>query len=194
MLWNGSLGATGVNIGTEALWSNPKFSSNLLGFQGIETQAIAAITAHRMKVDTAWFSADSTYKNLFDIAFPDLATTARISPTTVGLAIAAYERTLLPNQAPFQKWLKGDKVAMSSDEKLGGRLFFTKAGCVNCHSGPALNSMNFYSLGMSDLVNGVGGAINISGGGSSPKGRVGSPVSIATCINSKCPNYTISKT
>ena len=62
---------------------------------------------------------------------------------------------------------------MSSDEKLGGRLFFTKAGCVNCHSGPALNSMNFYSLGMSDLVNGVGGAINISGGGSSPKGRGG---------------------
>ena len=37
--------------------------------------------------------------------------------------------------------------------------------CIKLHE--------FYSLGMSDLVNGVGGAINISGGGSSPKGRGG---------------------
>lgn len=173
MLWNGSLGATGVNVGTESLWSNPKFSTNLLGFQGVETQAIAALTAHRMKVDTAWFSADSTYKSLFDLAFSDLAENERISPTTVGMAIAAYERTLLTNQTPFQQWLRGNKTAMSADEKLGGQLFFGKAGCVSCHSGPALNSMNFYSLGMADLTNGIGGAINIVGGGASPKGRGG---------------------
>jgi cytochrome c peroxidase len=67
------------------------------------------------------------------------------------LAIAAYERTLLPNQSPFQRWLKGDYNAMSADEIEGAKLFFDKAQCFTCHSGPALNDMEFHALGMKDL-------------------------------------------
>jgi cytochrome c peroxidase len=68
-----------------------------------------------------------------------------------GLAIAAYERTVLANEAPFQKWLKGDMSAMSDEEKAGAVLFFGKANCGTCHTGPALSSMAFYALGMNDF-------------------------------------------
>jgi len=170
VMWGGTLGATGVNAGTQALWTKFPSTLNTLGFQGLETQAIAAITAHRLKVDTAFFTSNATYKNLFDLAFASKPSNERISPTTVGLAIAAYERTLLANESPFQKWLKGDKTAMTADQKTGARLFFGKAQCGTCHNGPALNSMAFYALGMGDLQNGVNGAVNIKAG-NSQKGR-----------------------
>ena len=52
MLWNGQFGATGLNEGTEAAWTTgtPK-ENNFLGFEGLETQAIAGLGVHRMVMD-----------------------------------------------------------------------------------------------------------------------------------------------
>jgi len=152
MLWNGQFGATGLNEGTENAWTEgtPK-ENNFLGFEGIETQAIAGLGVHKLIIDSS-FIHNSTYKNLFDKAFADNPVSERYSTINAGLSIAAYERIILSNQAPFQKWLKGDKKALSSTEKKGAILFFGKAGCGTCHNSPALNSMDFYALGMADLV------------------------------------------
>jgi len=75
-------------------------------------------------------------------------------PTKENLAqaIAAFERTLLSNQAPFQQYLRGKLDAMTILEKEGAKLFFGKAGCVNCHTGPALNSMQFNAIGLADMI------------------------------------------
>jgi cytochrome c peroxidase len=170
IMWSGNLGAAGVNTGTEALWTKFPVSLNSLGFQGLETQAIAAQTAHHLKADTSFLSGNPTYRNLFDLAFASLPSNQRITTNTIGMAIAAYERTILANEAPFQKWLRGDKTAMTANEKAGARLFFGKAQCSTCHTGPALNSMTFHALAMGDLQNGVNGAINIKPN-NSQKGR-----------------------
>ena len=71
-----------------------------------------------------------------------------------GLAVAAYERTVLANQAPFQAWLRGNTGALTDRQKAGATVFFGKAGCVSCHTGPALNSMAFHAIGMNDLDDG----------------------------------------
>ena len=153
MLWNGQFGATGPNVGTEYSWQigTPK-QENILGFQGLETQAIAGLDVHRLLIDRD-FLDQTGYTQLFDAAFPDIEAEDRYSRITAGLAIAAYERTLLANRAPFQHWLQGQKQAMSELEKEGALLFFDKAGCADCHTGPALSSMAFYALGMDDLRN-----------------------------------------
>lgn len=65
-------------------------------------------------------------------------------------AISAYLRTLLTNEAPFQKWLKGNSDAMTEQEKQGASIFFGKAGCVTCHYEKNLGSMNFAALGVKD--------------------------------------------
>jgi cytochrome c peroxidase len=151
MLWNGQFGAVGTNSGTEAAWTigTPK-ETNLMGYEGIETQAIAGISVHRMICEEDDIM-DSPYKDLFDQAFPEVPVSERYSRVTAGLAIAAYERTLLSNKAPFQEWLKGNGSTMSSDEFKGALLFFNKAQCYTCHSGPGLNGMEFHALGMNDL-------------------------------------------
>lgn len=50
---------------------------------------------------------------------------------------------------------------MSEEQKQGAILFLGKAGCVRCHTGPALNSMRFYDLGMYSLRNGALGEYQI---------------------------------
>ncbi|MEP7317719.1 MAG: cytochrome c peroxidase [Panacibacter sp.] len=172
--WDGGFGGTGINKGTENVWlPGTKFANNALGYQGLETIGITGQDGHRFKVDTPWFAANAIYKNLFDQAFTDLPVNQRISQTTVGLSIAAYLRTILANEAPFQKWLRGDETAMDTKEKQGARLFFGKAKCGNCHAGPALNSMAFFALGMSDFENGINGVINVKPGNAEKLGRGG---------------------
>jgi cytochrome c peroxidase len=160
MLWNGQFGATGVNQGTEGVWDpETPVWNNQLGHEGVETQAIAGLTVHRMIMDEEVCADYTIYEDLFDIVFSDWPLETRYTAHSAGLSIAAYERTLLANRAPFQLWLQGDSEAMSDAEKRGAALFFGKAQCVTCHSGPALNTMTFYALGMNDMEgNGTYGA------------------------------------
>jgi cytochrome c peroxidase len=174
MMWNGSMGATGVNANTQYAWTlGTPFANNSYGFEGLETVSITGLKKHRFLVDTAFLSSDSTYKSLFDAAFADSLPENRITYFTASLAIAAYERTVLADQSPFQQWLRGNRKALTTDENAGRRLFFGRAKCGRCHSGPALNSMDFYALGMNDLQEGVNGVINMPGNPIENKGRAG---------------------
>lgn len=151
MLWNGSLGATGVNEGTNNLWgASGGVRFNHLGFEGVETQVFAAFNAHGSKISEELI-INSPYKALFDKAYPDKPEDSRYTLVNYSLAIAAYERTVLTNKSPFQKWLSGEKGAMTDNQKSGAIVFFGNAKCVNCHYGPSLNEMNFYSRGMNNL-------------------------------------------
>ncbi|MBK8152045.1 MAG: hypothetical protein IPK61_02535 [Saprospiraceae bacterium] len=123
---------------------------NRLGLSGVETQARIALEAHGMRMSPALVT-ETTYKQLFDTAYPKERPDLRYLRFTMARAIGAYERTVLTNQAAFQKWLKGDSSALTNEQKKGAILFFGKASCVDCHTGPALNSMAFYALGMPEM-------------------------------------------
>lgn len=171
MLWNGQFGATGMNTNTQSKWTaGTPIETNHLGYEGLETQAIAGLKVHRMEVDTSLIS-NAEYKELFDRAFPDFNQSERYTRTTAGLAIAAYERTLLSNEAPFQRWLNGEKSALTKQQKEGAVIFFGKGGCGECHTGPALNSMAFYGYGMKDLSG--SGTFNVNPNDNAHKGRGG---------------------
>jgi len=151
MLWNGQFGAKGMNTGTEANWTpeTPKEKNNL-GFEGLETQAIAGLGVHRLDLDTSIIQ-NGPYKDLFDQAFSEIPVEDRYTLINAGLAIAAYERTILANQAPFQKFLRQEDHGMSEDQLKGALIFYGKGKCFECHSGPGLNGMDFHALGMHDL-------------------------------------------
>ncbi len=149
MLWNGQFGGVGLNFGTEANWTGPK-ENNHLGFHGLETQAIAGMVVHRMgDIETSRVPEISFYQQLFREAYP--GETSPVNHLNAALAIAAFERTVLANQSPFQRWLRGESRAMSEEQLRGAILFFSEAKCSACHTGPALSSMTFYALGMNDL-------------------------------------------
>ncbi len=158
MLWGGKFGAKGINSGTEAFWTEgTPLENNHFDFEGIETQALAGMGVHRLELDTSKLFEGTDYRQYFDQAFPQIEEDQRYTQRNAALAIAAYERTLLATQAPFQRWIRGELDAMNAPQKRGAILFFGKAKCVGCHTGPALSSVDtvkFHVLGMNDLVGG----------------------------------------
>lgn len=149
--YNGQFGASGANIGTESNWiPGSIIGTNDLGFEGVETQAIAGMGIHRLSIDKT-LSDSLGYTQLFDSAFPTSPTGARYTTINAGLAIAAYERSLLANKSPWQLYLRGNLTVMTESQKSGASLFFGKAKCFNCHTGPALNENNFRAVGFRNL-------------------------------------------
>jgi len=149
--WNGSFGAVGANTDTEEVWSElEETNRNYLGYHGLETQNIQGMLTHRMRVNKNLTDTHG-YTDLFDASFPEFQDNKRYTIFTASLAMSAYLRTVLSNQAPFQEWLRGDYSAMTEQEKEGGLLFFGKANCSKCHYKPNLGSDEFQALGVNDM-------------------------------------------
>jgi len=151
-MWNGKFGANHNNAGTEHLWEDdPDLHVNELGLDGLEAQNIEGTIVHRMVTDHPYVLDSMGYRAMFDRAFPDVPEEERYGRLTTSFALSAYIRTLIPNRAPFQEWLRGNYEAMTEQEKRGAMVFFGKAGCYRCHKGGSLNSNEFHALGVKDL-------------------------------------------
>lgn len=65
------------------------------------------------------------------------------------LAIATFERAMLSQtNTPLDRYLKGDKKALSARAIKGKELFEGKANCIECHNGPILSDEKYYNLGV----------------------------------------------
>jgi cytochrome c peroxidase len=163
MLWNGQFGnVIGgiVNIGIDPerhfTEGTPK-EANLRNLAGLETQAVAGLGVHRMNVEEgSVLTTHEKYRMMFEAAYGTSQPNDMLEAAS--FAIAAYERTILANQAPFQDFLRGDEDAMTLEEVEGAKVFFGKGNCHSCHNGPALSSPVgslasevFMTLGFHDL-------------------------------------------
>jgi cytochrome c peroxidase len=63
-------------------------------------------------------------------------------------AMAAFERTLVQTDTPFDNYIRGDKNALSDQQKRGKKLFEGKANCIECHNGALVTDQKFYNLGV----------------------------------------------
>lgn len=152
MLWSGKFGSKSVNKGTDSLWPKGSFLElNGLGLSGVETQARVALEAHGMRMNPQ-LVMKTEYHEMFDSSYRSERDDLRYRRFTMARAIAAYERTVITSEAPFQKFLRGNDSILTQSQLSGASLFFGKANCVVCHRGPALNSMAFYALGMPDML------------------------------------------
>ncbi len=63
-------------------------------------------------------------------------------------AIAAFERTMVQTDTPFDKFMNGDESALSDAQKRGLALFNGKANCLECHNGALLTDQKYYNIGV----------------------------------------------
>jgi cytochrome c peroxidase len=71
----------------------------------------------------------------------------------IAKAIAAYEAKLTTGEAPFDQWVREiatdgrglEAGSLSSEARLGARLFVGKAACVDCHNTPLFSDSNYYN-------------------------------------------------
>ncbi len=89
-------------------------------------------------------SAIKGYEPLFKAAFGSKA----ITIDSIADAIAAFERTVVSGNSPYDQWKAGNETAMSEAAVRGEKLFGTKAKCTACHVGAAFSDNAFHNLGV----------------------------------------------
>lgn len=90
--------------------------------------------------------AEAGYLPLFQKVFGsgnDVITVANVSK-----AVAAYERSLVSHDSPFDKFVGGDSTALDAAQKRGLLLFATKAKCILCHNGTQFTDGGFHDIGV----------------------------------------------
>ena len=103
-----------------------------------EGKAVGAVVAR--------LSAIPEYRALFAKAF------GGANPVTAGnlaKALATFERTLLANNSPFDRYMRGDRTAMTGAQ-IAGMQRFESTGCTNCHNGPMFSDYKAHVLGVPD--------------------------------------------
>jgi len=68
-----------------------------------------------------------------------------VNPENIAKAIAAFERTLITPVSPYDRYLSGDKGALS-ERAVKGLDLFQKKGCIACHNGPVLTDSGFHRI------------------------------------------------
>lgn len=79
-------------------------------------------------------NANTAYRKLFAQNFREVKSGASITYEMLARAIAEFEFTLVFADAPIDKFARGQKNAMTEDEKRGALIFFGPANCVSCHA------------------------------------------------------------
>jgi cytochrome c peroxidase len=133
---------------------NCGFNTNLM-WDGraptLEAQALGPIVAEaEMNQDLGELvrelSAIAGYRGLFHAAYPGEGITEK----TIAKAIAAYERTILAGEAPFDRWRRGDARAVDASVKRGFQVFEGKGRCNKCHEGFNFSDNGFHNIGLKE--------------------------------------------
>ncbi len=81
-----------------------------------------------------------SYPDLFEQTFGDAEITAR----RIAFALAAYQRTLIPDRTPF------DLDQLTDAQRRGAETFFGRGFCSVCHRPPLFTSQQFRNIGLVD--------------------------------------------
>ncbi|MDJ0755838.1 MAG: parallel beta-helix domain-containing protein [Ardenticatenaceae bacterium] len=154
------VGPQGVELtrNTPTLW-NVAYVQNLFWdgrLNSLETQAEFPLThPDEMGVsDTAALEAElranSQYADLFDQAFT--GGEEAISLANVENALAAFQRTLISQNSPFDRYAAGEFEALTAQQRRGLALFRSGATrCFECHSAPTFASDTFRVIGVQSI-------------------------------------------
>ncbi len=119
--------------------------------RSLEDQALGPMeTSAEMNMDLrklfSFLKSSQRYRELFARAYPG----EPIGGDTVAKAIASYERTIVSNDSPFDRWVKGDANAMTPAQVDGFKVFVDKdkGNCAACHQGGNFTDNGFHNLGL----------------------------------------------
>ncbi len=106
----------------------------------LEAQAAGPVTNPIEMGMKSWDDVVARLKTIngYEVAFKEAFGENAITKENATKAIAAYERTLITPNSPYDKFVKGDKSALSA-QQIRGMEKAAELGCTSCHSGAAFN-------------------------------------------------------
>jgi cytochrome c peroxidase len=100
--------------------------------------------------------------NEMDMTLTDVSARVGLSPEEISRALASYVRSILSGNSRFDRFVNGDRAALSSAQRAGVQLFRGKGNCTACHVGPTFTDERFHNTGVAWRV--ATPASSVSGG------------------------------
>ncbi|MBI5084198.1 MAG: c-type cytochrome [Acidobacteria bacterium] len=86
--------------------------------------------------------------NEMDLPLAEASARAGLDTTTMARALATYIRSILSGDSPYDRFINGDRPALSSQQQLGLQIFRSKANCTACHVGPNFTDEQLHNTGV----------------------------------------------
>jgi cytochrome c peroxidase len=83
-----------------------------------------------------------------NLTAPELRSRTGLEPEEVAQALASFVRTVLSGNSPYDRYVYGDRQALSEKARIGMSIFQGKGGCIACHAGPTLTDERFHNTGV----------------------------------------------
>ena len=115
----------------------------------LEKQAIGSTTnpvhkGQNMEKLMKIFNGDPKIVAMFQAAYQ-----SKPNPNDYGRALAVWQRHfLITGDSEFDRYVKGNKLALSDSTARGMDIFKGKGGCIACHNGPNFTDSDFHNIGL----------------------------------------------
>ena len=86
--------------------------------------------------------------NEMDLALAEAERRLGLDATTIARALASYVRSVLSGDAPYDRFINGDRGALSQEQQRGLQIFRGKGNCAACHVGPTFSDERPHNTGV----------------------------------------------
>ncbi|MFT4929429.1 MAG: cytochrome c peroxidase [Phenylobacterium sp.] len=151
----GGIGTMGGNLGRNTphiynlAWSTAMFWDGRM--DTLEQQALGPIeAAGEMNMPLNQLLPRLKAVPYYTKTFKKVYGSEGLTKENLGRALASFERTIVSDNSPFDRYIAGDKAAMSPAAIRGLELFKNKANCIDCHDGVNFTDDSFHNIGIGD--------------------------------------------
>jgi len=99
--------------------------------------------------------------NEMDLSIAEASKRLDVSPQNMSRALATYIRSIMSGNAPYDRYVNGDRAALSADAQGGLKVFRGKGNCTACHVGPNFTDEKLHNTGIAWA--GPAGAVGTAG-------------------------------
>ena len=86
--------------------------------------------------------------NEMDMTLADASARVGFPPDEISRALASYVRSILSGNSPFDRFVNGDRAALSPRQQLGLQVFRGRGNCTTCHVGPNFSDEKIHNTGV----------------------------------------------
>ena len=86
--------------------------------------------------------------NEMDLSLGEAEARVGLSANDIARALASYVRSILSGDSAFDRFVNGDRTALSEEQRLGLQIFRGKGNCTSCHLGPNFSDERLHNTGV----------------------------------------------
>jgi cytochrome c peroxidase len=83
-----------------------------------------------------------------DLTLEEASSRIRMSVSTISNALATYLRSILSGNSPYDRFINGDRKALTAEQQRGLQIFRGRGNCTACHVGPTFSDERFHNTGV----------------------------------------------